>query len=503
MPLLNALTGCVALFALYVTSSWCRKRRDLPPGPFPLPIVGNILDMPSAGQLHPWKSYNSWFEKYGNLVYAKIFQQHVVLIGSHAIAQDLLDKNGLHFSDRPPNVMMGWDFNFAIMNYTPWYRRHRKAFHEFFNPTAVQRYQDIQYREVEALLKRLEESPERFLQHIRHTLSAIIMDVAYGIQIQDANDPFIAVAEEAFGFLARAGVAGSFIVDLFPFMQHLPSWAPGTSFQYTAKYARTVITSMIERPFEFVKAAAEVGYKLDPVAPTLYNRLSNASIADREELEIIAKNISGVTYSAIKLICLQTTSAVQSFFLAMVMFPEVQRTAQAELDTVVGPGGFPNLADKERMPYVGQALVREVLRWQASSFLSGVPHCNLTDFTYKGFHIPAGTMILASTWRILHDPEIYPDPERFYPERFLKDGIINPEIREPDVAFGYGRRICPGMYISNNNLFLIAASVLARFDILSALDDADMPLKYEVKSTTGMFSFPYPFKCQIRPRGRS
>ncbi|KAJ7045928.1 cytochrome P450 [Mycena alexandri] len=495
--LIPLVAGGAALLFLYAR---LRKRAPLPPGPTPLPIVGNILNMPAPDQLHPWKYYDTWFQKYGNIVYVKIFQQDIVLLGSYDVAQDLFDKNGAQFSDRPANVMIpltGWDFNFAAKNYTPFYRRHRKTFHEFFNPTVIPNYRDIQYREVEAFIRRLEESPDRFLHHIRHTLAAVIMDVAYGIRIRDTDDPYISVAEEAVSYLNRAGIAGSFIVDFFPWLQHFPSWAPGTSFQATAKYAKTVVSTMVEKPWKYVANMAEVtGDSTTSVAGTLYSRLAEVPDAEREEQELIAKNVSGVAYAAG---ADTTSSAVQSFFLAMLMFPEVQQKAREELDRVVGRDRLPNLDDRKYLPYVGQALIKEIMRWQPVSPL-GVPHCNPTDFMYNGYLIPAGTMLLGSAWAILHDPEMYPDPDRFYPERFLKDGVLNPDIREPDAAFGFGRRICPGRYMSDNNVFLIAASVLSRFEILPSLDDQKKPIKYEAKSTNGLFTYPLPFNCQIRPR---
>ncbi|KAJ7123133.1 cytochrome P450 [Mycena epipterygia] len=496
------VAGGLALVGLYF--ALFRRTPRLPPGPLALPIIGNILDMPSAGEVHPWKFYNAWFQKYGNIVHIKVFQQHIVLLGSYEIARELFDKNGVQFSDRPANVMlplMGWDFNFATLNYTSWYRRHRKTFHQFFNPTAITNYQHVQYREVEALLNRLEESPDNFLHHIRHALAAIIMNVTYGIRIKETDDPYITVAEEAVSFLNRAGIAGSFIVDFFPFLKHLPAWAPGTSFQATAKYAKTVVANMVEDPYQFVRRTVEDNEdSATSVAATLYSKLVDSSDTTKQEQEIITKNVCGVAYAAG---ADTTSSAVQSFFLAMVIFPEVQRKAQAELDRVIGRDSLPNLEDRKNLPYVGQALVKEIMRWQPVAPL-GVPHSNPSDFIYKGYFIPAGTMLLGSSWAILHDPDAYPDPERFDPERFLKDSAIDPDIREPDAAFGFGRRICPGRYMSDNNIYLIVASVLSRFDILPSVDDVTgLPLKYEVQSTNGLFTYPRTFKCQIRPRPRS
>jgi hypothetical protein len=72
---------------------------------------------------------------------------------------------------------------------------------------------------------------------------------------------------------------------------------------------------------------------------------------------------------------------------------------------------------------------------------------------------------------MLHNPEMYPEPETFSPERFLKDGKVDRSILDPaDVAFGFGRRICPGQQIAIEMLKLTAASVLSVFNLSKALD---------------------------------
>ena len=81
---------------------------------------------------------------------------------------------------------------------------------------------------------------------------------------------------------------------------------------------------------------------------------------------------------------------------------------------------------------------------------------------------------LISSWlirSILHDDNVYPDPDKFDPDRFLKNGKLNPDILDPEsVGFGFGRRICPGKYMAYNTLWITIATVLACVEICPAKD---------------------------------
>ena len=85
-----------------------------------------------------------------------------------------------------------------------------------------------------------------------------------------------------------------------------------------------------------------------------------------------------------------------SFFLAMTLFPEVQRKAQAEIDAVVGPDRLPNLNDRSSLPYV-EAVIKEVLRWQPVLPL-GVPHRSVHEDIFNGFLIPKDSIIVTNIW---------------------------------------------------------------------------------------------------------
>ena len=108
---------------------------------------------------------------------------------------------------------------------------------------------------------------------------------------------------------------------------------------------------------------------------------------------------------------------------------------------------------------------------------------------------------------ILHDREAFNNPEEFQPERYLKDGKLNPDVRDPDcAAFGFGRRsvngkysptytlsnsfpsICPGRHLSDDSLYLNVSCLLAVYDIKPLVDDQGNILKLKPEFTTGLLT---------------
>ncbi len=161
-----------------------------------------------------------------------------------------------------------------------------------------------------------------------------------------------------------------------------------------------------------------------------------------------------------------TTSATFKWWtLAMVVFPEVQRRAQVELDTVVGRARPPTFADAPQLLYV-RAIIKEVLRWRPA-VERGLPHKAVEDDWYDGMFIPNGATCMANIWHCNRDRAIFgDDADDFKPERHLdpKGEEILPGPRETNgeghVTFGFGRRICVGKHLANDLLFICTARVL-------------------------------------------
>jgi len=193
-------------------------------------------------------------------------------------------------------------------------------------------------------------------------------------------------------------------------------------------------------------------------------------------------------------------STIQSFVLAMLLYPDIQRKAQSELDRVVGSDRLPDFGHQPALPYV-TGIMQEAFRWNPVTPLA-VAHKISVDDEYNGYRIPAGSIVVGNAWAILHDEERFPDPMEFRPERYLKtDGQLDPAMHDAELAaFGFGRRICPGRHMSSDSVWVTIASILSTFTLSKPLDEHGHVIEPNGEYTSGFVSRPLPFKCAFTPR---
>ena len=190
---------------------------------------------------------------------------------------------------------------------------------------------------------------------------------------------------------------------------------------------------------------------------------------------------------------------------AMVLFPEVVKAAQEELDRVC-PDRFPTLEDESNLPYI-RACVKESLRWMPTDIL-GVPHAVIRDDEYMGYTIPKGSGLMWNLWAVHMDPKRHPDPRRFDPTRYMHDkqtaaeAANNPDPAQRDhYVFGAGRRVCQGMHIAERSLFLAISRLLWVFDFRVARDEHGNEMIPDADDLTeGLLVAPKPFPANIVPR---
>ncbi|KAI0644223.1 cytochrome P450 [Trametes meyenii] len=512
VPWLSFLALSLTLLILLKTAYKARYSSSLPlpPGPRPLPILGNVLDFPKS---HPGRGFRELSEKFGDVVYLQVLGRSIILVNTYEAACDLLDKRSANYSNRPYSAMVdmvGMDWIFVFKNNGPQWRLYRRALHNSFVPETLKRYFPVQLQATRELLREILENPTEFSTHIKFSLAAVILRIVYGLDATPGDDRYYKLVERLAAITNDISTPGRHWIEAFPTLKRLPSWLPGMGTKKQAAVWKEESVSVRDRLYASAKKAMDCS----GIKESVITRL-----AEEGSDEALAKDVTGTIYSCAHDFRRQklmhqvltvyaptagadtTNAALHGFMLAMVMHPEAQRAAQEELDRVVGPDRLPDFSDRQFLPYIA-ALVKEVVRWHAVAPIGGA-HCSVADDEYHGFFIPGGSIIIPNQWAMSRDFVHYPDPERFDPGRFLVNGRLNPNVRDPtSFAFGFGRRICPGRDFAQASLFIICASILHTFNISPGPpfggNGPSRPM--EIKTNNLAVSHPVPFECVILPR---
>ncbi|KAF7342604.1 Cytochrome P450 [Mycena sanguinolenta] len=477
-----------------------RSKLPLPPGPKKLPLVGNLFDM--ARTRLPWETCMEWSKTFdSDIIHLDLAGTSMIVLSSVEATDALMGNRSSLYSDRPTfrmaGELMGWDFLISLMRYGEEWRTHRRLFvKETSNLMGSEGFHHAECLAAHALLRRLLLNPEAFLDHLHIMPGEVMMSAAYGIDPLPVNDPYISLAEEAGKAFSLAVVPGRFLVDSIPLLKYVPEWIPGARFKCIAREVRALTRKLRDVPFAETKRRVQAGVAQ---ASFTANALRNVDAANTSYPERVVKNAAAMMYMG----GTETTSSVlSSFVLAMLSNPDAQRKAQLEVDSVLGHGNFPNPRDKkEEMPYVA-ALIKELLRWRNATPFAA-PHFLTVEDTYRGYRLPAKSLVIGNAWAILHDETVYPDPYSFKPERFLLDGKLNPAVRDPEVAFGFGRRICPGQQMGISTVWIAVVSILAMFNITKAVGEDGEPIEPSYDDAGGIVLSPVPFKCKITPRSEA
>ncbi|XP_023558420.1 cytochrome P450 2D17-like [Octodon degus] len=156
-----------------------------------------------------------------------------------------------------------------------------------------------------------------------------------------------------------------------------------------------------------------------------------------------------------------TTSTTLAWaLLLMILHPDVQRRVQQEIDEVIGQGRRPEMADQARMPFTN-AVVHEVQRFADIAPL-GFPHMTSCDVEVQGFVIPKGTTLITNLSSVLKDETVWEKPFHFHPQHFL-DAEGRFVKHEAFMPFSAGRRACLGEPLARMELFLFFTCLLQRF----------------------------------------
>ncbi|CAK5266703.1 unnamed protein product [Mycena citricolor] len=477
--------GAVSL-GVYFTR-WLRTTRSnlpLPPGPRPLPLVGNLFDLDAHRQ---WARLQALSQELGSdVIHLDMAGTPLIVLSSVEAVEDLLEKRSHNYSDRPKLTMlselMAFTFNLGAMprpmaravsphplkayHHSP-RRAQRRLITEGFNSRVSPRLEGAEIKAAHGLLRRLLVDPNNFMLHVKHIAAAVIISVAYGIDVLPEDDPYIELGVQALSVGGEAMTQGAFWVDYISLLKYVPEWFPGAGFQRKAREWKAIGRRALDIPIAEVRRRMNAGTASSSFSVDSLDELQLTAQEDRYFDEETVKGAAATLFIAGSD---TIAGAVNTFILAMLANPEAQKIAQAEIDALLaGEERLPTFADQARLPYT-TALMKEVFRWK-NVFPVNLPHLSTVEDEYRGWRIPAGSIVMANTWAIVHDEKLFPRPFDFNPERFLD---LEPSDKTAPLylaGFGFGRRICPGRFMAMSSVWITIASILSAFDITKALDE--------------------------------
>ncbi|EAU32638.1 predicted protein [Aspergillus terreus NIH2624] len=472
-PILIATAiGLVAFYVLKWVSTK-RLRVALPPGPPRKPLIGNLGDLPS----HTDKAWEYWLKHkdlYGPISSLTVCGQDIIIINDAHIAVDLLEKHSSAHSSRPHATlveMAGWEDILTSVPYGDHFRAIRRALHqEIGSKVSVARFNHIQEVEARRFLFRVLDDQKSLVHHIRKEVGAIVLKLGYGYTIEPhKRDPLVDLADRAMEEFSFSILPATWAVDFLPFLKYLPAWLPGAEFKRMTATFRKTATAFSDLPYAFTKHQMT---QPSHVPSFLSHQLEKGIPRPRSSEEKVAKWSAASLYAGGTD---TTVSTMTAWYIAMALFPDVQRKAQEEMDRVTGGNRLPSYEDRENLPYIN-AMIKESVRWH-SVVPMNVAHVSIQDDSVGEYAIPKGTQIVTNLWCVpsvttyiprlgsqltdsrafTHDPNIYPDPMAFKPERFIDTATHKAERDPYYYSFGFGRRVCPGRTLADANIYITMA----------------------------------------------
>lgn len=379
---------------------------------------------------------------------------------------------------------MGWGITLTFLRWGAQFKLHRKMLQQAFAPTACKDYRGIQEYEAYRAVKQILVRPLEWETLARKYSTAVVMRIGFGVEIQDNNDPYVKMAIDAEEATGNGGTPAGSIADFFPTFRFLPDWIANYAPLKHARDSKFAIQKLHDTPWADMEPEIREGKaKWPSFVRTNYEKFRQ-NVKSGKGNEMTLDDIKGAA-GAISIAGGNTTwSTIVVCIIYLILYPDVQKKAQEEIDAITGRERLPTFEDREKMPYL-QNIIEETTRSVPLSPL-GVPHASLKEDYYNGMLIPAGSVVYANSQAMTHDENIYSNPDVFNPERYIpkEQGGLGEPL--PEGPFGFGRRVCVGRHLALAGVYIFISSLLATFDLKHATGTDGKEIPIVMKLTNGL-----------------
>ncbi|PNI81856.1 CYP17A1 isoform 3 [Pan troglodytes] len=441
----------VALLLLTLAYLFWPKRRcpgaKYPKSLLSLPLVGSLPFLPRHGHMH-----NNFFKlqkKYGPIYSVRMGTKTTVIVGHHQLAKEVLIKKGKDFSGRPQMATLDIASNnrkgIAFADSGAHWQLHRRLAMATFAlfKDGDQKLEKIICQEISTLCDMLATHNGQSIDisfpvfvAVTNVISLICFNTSY-----KNGDPELNIIQN-YNEGIIDNLSKDSLVDLVPWLKE--------------KFRSDSITNM-----------------LDTLMQAKMNS-DNGNAGPDQDSELLSDNHILTTIGDIFGAGVETTTSVVKWTLAFLLHnPQVKKKLYEEIDQNVGFSRTPTISDRNRLLLL-EATIREVLRLRPVAPML-IPHKANVDSSIGEFAVDKGTQVIINLWALHHNEKEWHQPDQFMPERFLNPAgtqLISPSVSY--LPFGAGPRSCIGEILARQELFLIMAWLLQRFD-LEVPDDGQLP----------------------------
>ncbi|XP_078503735.1 cytochrome P450 2K1-like [Lissotriton helveticus] len=453
-----ALLACVlgVIFVLKIINGRkSDKYSNFPPGPRPLPIIGNlhILNLK-----RPYVSFLELSKEYGSVFSVHIGLQKTVVLAGYETVRDALVNHAEEFSERAhiPLFQETSKGNGLIFSHGENWKVMRR-----FTLTTLRDFgmgkrtiEDKITEECEFLLKNFESyqgKPFNNTTIMNAAVANIIVSIVLGHRYDYKDKTFLRLLNLiAENFRASASPMAS----LFNMYPTIVGFLPG---------GHKVMMKNIREIQTFIRTTF-VQYLKDLDRNDQRSLIDAFLVRQQEEnpdphIYFHDENLTCLVSHLFAAGAETTSTTLRWGLLLMMKYPEIQENVQKEIDRVIG-AAKPQSEHRRQMPYT-DAVIHEVQRF-ADILPMSLPHETAMDVHFKGYFIPKGTYVIPLLSSVHNDKAHFERPDEFNPQHFL-DSDGNLLKKEAFMPFSAGRRLCAGETLAKMELFIFFTNLLQKF----------------------------------------
>nr|AMZ03397.1 cytochrome P450 CYP71AT85 [Plectranthus barbatus] len=439
-------------------------KTNVPPGPTPLPLIGNLHQLATAGELHVylWKLS----KKYGPIIHMKLGSTPLIVVSTARLAKEVLKTQDLAFCSRPKSLGLQKisynNIDIIFAPYNDYWREVRKitSIH-LFSLKKVQSFRPIREDEISKMITKIANSAASHeavkLSEMTMALgSSLICRIAFGKSYDEDSserrrfDELLHDAEEI--------SVAFFASDYFPAFSWIDKLTGmigkvNAIFEKLDSFYQELIDEHLDP--SRVRTTSEQDDILDILIRLKQDQMFSSIDLTWDHIKALLMNIfiAGADTSAAAIVWTMT---------ALIKSPAIMKILQEEIRNLIGQKGEVDEDDLPKLLYL-KSVIKETFRLYPTAPLL-IPRETTERCLVDGYEIQPKTVVYVNSWAASRDPECWENPNEFMPERFLNSSI---DIKGQDFGvtpFGSGRRMCPGILMGLLNVELTLANLLYHFD---------------------------------------